>query len=293
MAIVFSCPCGKDFNAEDELAGKRARCPQCECEFRIPNRSTFGPIEPTTSVVQPAAKPSKVPPVMPIQFSDDVIQRMEDAGRMEAASESRAVWRDPIILYGAGIPILFLLIFLGYVAGASSAKTPSPMGVQNLASEPSAKPRIVAQAPPPQVSVVTSKQDSRKSVTVYVSYTGSKFHTDRCNKLVGERVSITLFQADEKYEPCGDCWPPRVLARGDSAPMALTSSSGTSAPAISSSSSVAATTPRAAPNHETPYRTESAYPGTAPTGIPLHVGPRGGIYHYSKNGNKVYERKRK
>jgi hypothetical protein len=33
--------------------------------------------------------------------------------------------------------------------------------------------------------------------------------------------------------------------------------------------------------------------GTTPTGIPLHMGPRGGIYHYSKSGKKVYERKRK
>jgi len=33
--------------------------------------------------------------------------------------------------------------------------------------------------------------------------------------------------------------------------------------------------------------------GTTATGIPLHVGPRGGVYHYSKSGNKVYERKRR
>lgn len=33
--------------------------------------------------------------------------------------------------------------------------------------------------------------------------------------------------------------------------------------------------------------------GHTPTGFPLHVGPKGGVYHYSKNGNKVYERRRK
>ncbi len=32
--------------------------------------------------------------------------------------------------------------------------------------------------------------------------------------------------------------------------------------------------------------------GTTATGIPLHMGPRGGIYHYSKSGNKVYQRKK-
>jgi hypothetical protein len=35
-----------------------------------------------------------------------------------------------------------------------------------------------------------------------------------------------------------------------------------------------------------PYSPLSA--GASPTGLPLFVGPRGGIYHYSANGNKVY-----
>lgn len=34
-------------------------------------------------------------------------------------------------------------------------------------------------------------------------------------------------------------------------------------------------------------------PGTTATGIPLHVGPRGGVYHYSSSGRKVYERRKK
>ena len=38
--------------------------------------------------------------------------------------------------------------------------------------------------------------------------------------------------------------------------------------------------------------TSAASLGTTATGIPLHMGPRGGIYHYSANGNKVYERHR-
>ena len=31
--------------------------------------------------------------------------------------------------------------------------------------------------------------------------------------------------------------------------------------------------------------------GKTATGIPIHVGPKGGHYHYSKSGNKVYEKK--
>jgi hypothetical protein len=30
---------------------------------------------------------------------------------------------------------------------------------------------------------------------------------------------------------------------------------------------------------------------TSVKSIEKHVGPRGGVYHYSKNGNKVYEKK--
>ncbi len=31
--------------------------------------------------------------------------------------------------------------------------------------------------------------------------------------------------------------------------------------------------------------------GKTATGIPIHRGPKGGLYHYSKSGNKVYEKK--
>ena len=44
-----------------------------------------------------------------------------------------------------------------------------------------------------------------------------------------------------------------------------------------------------------PPQTTSPEPtaGFTPTGIPQYVGPRGGIYHYSKNGNKVYAKKKR
>ncbi len=43
---------------------------------------------------------------------------------------------------------------------------------------------------------------------------------------------------------------------------------------------------KAVPSSEMPV-------GTTATGIPLHVGPRGGVFHYSTSGKKVYERKRR
>ncbi len=41
-----------------------------------------------------------------------------------------------------------------------------------------------------------------------------------------------------------------------------------------------------APSGDTPY-------GTTATGIPTYVGPRGGVYHYSASGKKVYSRRGK
>src|SRR5262245_6678944 len=36
MAITFSCQCGRTLKARDELAGKRATCPQCGNVLTIP-----------------------------------------------------------------------------------------------------------------------------------------------------------------------------------------------------------------------------------------------------------------
>ena len=50
--------------------------------------------------------------------------------------------------------------------------------------------------------------------------------------------------------------------------------------------------PPARPAASSDSFTSSSGPGTTATGIPLHVGPRGGIYHYSKSGKKVYEKRK-
>jgi hypothetical protein len=73
MSIVFSCRCGKDFNAKNDHAGKRARCPQCRREFVIPNQSVFGPIEPTIAD-EPLPLPSNMSPVFAAQISDTTLQ---------------------------------------------------------------------------------------------------------------------------------------------------------------------------------------------------------------------------
>lgn len=67
------------------------------------------------------------------------------------------------------------------------------------------------------------------------------------------------------------------------APASAAAASAAAIPAVRSASSTA--TPPAASGAPTGERTAS--------GAPIYVGPRGGRYHYSSSGKKVYERRRK
>lgn len=54
MPITFACKCGKNFKVGDDMAGKRAKCPQCQNTLTVP-----GPA--TASAGKPAAKPTVAP----------------------------------------------------------------------------------------------------------------------------------------------------------------------------------------------------------------------------------------
>jgi hypothetical protein len=62
--------------------------------------------------------------------------------------------------------------------------------------------------------------------------------------------------------------------------------------ARTSARTTARTSPRPPALDDPPPYVDRTSPGTTATGIPLHVGPRGGIYHFSASGNKVYQRKK-
>ncbi len=76
MPISFSCACGKAFRVKDEMAGKRARCPQCQGEVIVP----LVTMAPAASNVAPAIRSGAVaaprpaapaftppPPPLPVQ----------------------------------------------------------------------------------------------------------------------------------------------------------------------------------------------------------------------------------
>ena len=109
----------------------------------------------------------------------------------------------------------------------------------------------------------------QNDVTVYVTRTGSKYHAAGCRYLSKSKIPMTLSEASERYSPCSVCNPP-LLSAGSLKRDKITPQDNSSL------------------NHSN----ENAV-GVTPTGKTIYEGPRGGKYHYSKSGKKVYEKKRK
>jgi competence protein ComEC len=66
-------------------------------------------------------------------------------------------------------------------------------------------PNLVAQP----ASASAQKQDP-KTVTVYVTRTGTKYHRDGCRYLSHSRIPMSLAEAAKRYTPCSVCKPPVV-----------------------------------------------------------------------------------
>jgi endonuclease YncB( thermonuclease family) len=102
-------------------------------------------------------------------------------------------------------------------------------------------------------------------IIVYVTKTGSKYHRAGCRYLKSV-IPIKLSEASSRYTPCSVCNPPTL----DSPNTNKTPSEYDILPAITGT-----------PTGE-----------TTPRGYQIYEGPRGGRYHYSKSGKKVYEKRK-
>jgi hypothetical protein len=111
MAITAVCACGKKFSATDEYEGLRAICPACKREF-IFQRGGIPVFEQVT----------ELPPLPSIQTNDDDDQYQQETPEVSEAPQR--FWKDPIIVFGWGTPILALLAFCGYLAWPQS----TPLG---------------------------------------------------------------------------------------------------------------------------------------------------------------------
>lgn len=56
----------------------------------------------------------------------------------------------------------------------------------------------------------TQQQEERKAVTVYITKTGTKYHSEGCSYLSKSKISISLQDAKRKgLGPCSKCNPPQ------------------------------------------------------------------------------------
>lgn len=110
--------------------------------------------------------------------------------------------------------------------------------------------------------------------TVYVTRTGKKYHVAGCRYLSRSQFSMKLNDAaNAGYTPCSVCKPPMLHGLGQPGAKSQGQSSGDR-----NTQAVKAGRPTGE---------------TTATGKPIYEGPRGGRYHYSKSGKKVYEKRRR
>lgn len=77
------------------------------------------------------------------------------------------------------------------------ASVPAPLSYQPAAAVPALVSAPVS-APVPAAAAAPDR-------TVYITPTGSKYHSEFCRTLRGNKTPILLSRARERYEPCGVC----------------------------------------------------------------------------------------
>jgi hypothetical protein len=123
MAIKFSCgSCGKELTAKEEHGGKRARCSACGAISRVPI--------PTSQ--DAATSPRPVPPAL-TQNKSEKKDRQATANEPEpfmpvlpdGGDKRRPLWKDPVVVIGAAVPLLILIVFFGYLAWTRVQSSPN------------------------------------------------------------------------------------------------------------------------------------------------------------------------
>jgi len=57
------------------------------------------------------------------------------------------------------------------------------------------------------VTKSTSSSNTKTEATVYITRTGSKYHSSGCRYLRQSKISISLSEAKKNYDPCSVCKP--------------------------------------------------------------------------------------
>lgn len=163
-----------------------------------------------------------------------------------------------------------------YLARLQQVLTPKDdpfASVEAFVGKPKPSPPVPAQSKTIQpLAANSASKVEADNTTVYVTKSGTKYHSAGCRYLSKSAIPMPLSEAKLKYSPCSVC---QHGGQGsEQAASAATQPSLTNSGAASRN-----------PNGE-------QVTGHTATGIPTFTGPRGGQYHYSKSGKKVYEKKR-
>jgi hypothetical protein len=190
---------------------------------------------------------------------DDRSLRQSDDG------PKRPFWKDPVFVVGAAFNAMILIPFFAYLvlchvmAQTDRAVSERPVVAQKQPISSLQPPLNVPVAPPAQ-TLLASATDAGAAASPAAP--------------AGPAKAVSP-------EP-GPQAQPAPVERG-AVPLA---DPGAAQNDIASARVPASSVGSATPRSETPY-------GHTATEIPTYMGPRGGVYHYSKSGKKVYERKRR
>lgn len=170
---------------------------------------------------------------------------------------------------------------------AEQERDPFALGIEPFGSmdsfvgnpPPSAetRPKTASTAP---IAVPGTGSKALDEQTVYVTSSGTTYHTAGCRYLNKSSIPMPLNEAASRYSPCTVCHPPTATKNGDASKTAHVQGT-TAIPATQPSSDFVDRNPN-----------DESSTGQTATGIPTFAGPRGGQYHYSKSGEKVYEKKK-
>jgi len=104
--------------------------------------------------------------------------------------------------------------------------------------------------------------ETNDDITVYITKTGSKYHSENCSYLNGNGISKKLSEVKEKYSPCSKCNPLKSTIVLEE-------------------------------KNKTTGEKKVATEKKTTSGKTIYTGPRGGKYYINKNGNKTYIKKNK
>ncbi len=150
--------------------------------------------------------------------------------------------------------------------------------------------------------------------TVYVTNSGSKYHTSNCSYLRSSSIPITLAEANQKgYGPCSRCDPP-IYSEGNTSnnksnllddsklreKLNSTSPTSTQCKAITKKGTQCSRNAQEGSDYcwqhsktKSTIKSETKSSNSNSSGRTIYTGPRGGKYYINKNGNKTYIKKNK